>query len=819
MRYFPLVILLAASFGAQWKDTVASSESLSRAPNDAVDAELYADETLEQTPKESDYFTTEHNNVTEDRKLWVNTWWDGAGNSGKKTSKSKMGMSSKSKGGMSRKKSYKRSMSSVSKMSRRKGKSSSNRFRYYSPKPKKSPKYKGGRFSSNNYEKPTPEPSPKPTPKPVPYLGPEEGDDDDDDIKFNGSGWCHLHKTCKASGHTGLCCPTFEGEYLDCCEFNPNGATPTSLPTTLPTLKPTALPTSFPTLLPTKTPTERPTANIVVPTALPTGTPTNSPTSEPTSEPTTTTPTSAPTTTPPTSTPTDVPTLAPTTTAPTSTPTDAPTLVPTNQPTNQPTTSTPTGLPSALPTSLPSALPSSAPTASPTTFESVLLAIAGSISTSSDIQTAGTPANLAFERLLNDVGNGNACDLVAENQQEIINRYILSLFYFASNGPDWNFCTPDEAASDCPDSAGSGDRFLSCSPACDWFNVTCADGNTTDTDPSVDDISIIQFNGNNVGGGPIPTELGELSSLRFLFLEDGTFTGPIPTELFNLGRLRLLSLKDNLLSGEIPPEIVQLSNLEFLILDNNQLAGGIPSFLSQITSLRVLSILDTDIGGVLPDSVALLSNLEGLGIQSSIINGTIPTFLGDLSQLTTLNLFNNNLNGTVPTELGQLTGLRQLFLHFNDLSGTMPEEICALRDSGPVSTAGVLHSLLLTTNCIDLLGCDPDKPYHEHRHFLLTTRRHETKEIAGDNRIVQCDQKGETGEACGLCAEKLGPLRFAGVAVREIENVEACVWHFHVDFGKVSFRDEVDATTGRDVASPDRPMLYLLGEMDLKDKQ
>ena len=61
--------------------------------------------------------------------------------------------------------------------------------------------------------------------------------------------------------------------------------------------------------------------------------------------------------------------------------------------------------------------------------------------------------------------------------------------------------------------------------------------------------------------GEIPPELGSLSNLTELSLDNNQLTGEIPPELGRLSNLTGLSLWGNQLTGEIPPELGGLSNL------------------------------------------------------------------------------------------------------------------------------------------------------------------------------------------------------------------------------------------------------------------
>jgi len=76
--------------------------------------------------------------------------------------------------------------------------------------------------------------------------------------------------------------------------------------------------------------------------------------------------------------------------------------------------------------------------------------------------------------------------------------------------------------------------------------------------------------------GQIPSNIGDLDSLEFLWLEDNQLADSIPPSIGELDKLKYLVLSHNQLSGFIPEEIGDLPNLEILKLDNNQLTGFIP---------------------------------------------------------------------------------------------------------------------------------------------------------------------------------------------------------------------------------------------------
>ena len=183
-------------------------------------------------------------------------------------------------------------------------------------------------------------------------------------------------------------------------------------------------------------------------------------------------------------------------------------------------------------------------------------------------------------------------------------RGILEAFYHATSGTNW----------------GNSDNWMTDAPLGDWHGVrTDASGRVVGLQLRFNELT-----------GPIPAELGNLSSLTGLDLVANELTGPIPAELGNLTNLESMELSSNELAG-IPPELGNLSSLTQLWLGDNELTGPIPAELGNLTNLETLYLSANDLTGPIPAELGNLTNLETLYLSNSDLTGPIPAELGNLA--------------------------------------------------------------------------------------------------------------------------------------------------------------------------------------------
>ncbi|XP_019443853.1 PREDICTED: probable LRR receptor-like serine/threonine-protein kinase At1g53440 [Lupinus angustifolius] len=204
----------------------------------------------------------------------------------------------------------------------------------------------------------------------------------------------------------------------------------------------------------------------------------------------------------------------------------------------------------------------------------------------------------------------------------------------------------------------------------------------------------LELLGNRLSG-PIPSEIGDITSLQFLILEDNQLGGPLPPSLGNLTELLLLLLSGNNFTGTMPEELGKLTNLTEFRIDGSSLSGKIPSFIGNWTHLMRLDLQGTSMEGPIPATISGLTNLQELRItdlkapttfpdlkelkfltrlelRNCLITGPIPDYIGELSQLKVLDLSSNRLSGKIPDSLQGLR-INYLFLTNNSLTGTVPE--------------------------------------------------------------------------------------------------------------------------------------------------
>ena len=226
-------------------------------------------------------------------------------------------------------------------------------------------------------------------------------------------------------------------------------------------------------------------------------------------------------------------------------------------------------------------------------------------------------------------------------------RAALVALFHATEGPKWL----------------RRDNWVTDAPLSEWYGVEIGPSGR---------VVVLEMYGNGLTG-PLPPELGKLTSLESLYLPRNALTGAIPLELGNLASLRTLDLSVNALTGQIPSELGRLIHLRELSLGSNDLTGPIPPEVGNLTSLSGLYLGRNRFTGPIPPQLGNLLNLRELTLRANAFTGPIPSELGNLVNLTALTLWGNRLTGPIPPELGNLVNLTEL--NVNGLDGAIPPEL------------------------------------------------------------------------------------------------------------------------------------------------
>lgn len=314
---------------------------------------------------------------------------------------------------------------------------------------------------------------------------------------------------------------------------------------------------------------------------------------------------------------------------------------------------------------------------------------------------------------------------------------------------------------------------------------------------------------NNALTGTIPYELGDQSSLRYLYLNDNKLTGSIPSslgdiptllvlslysnylnstipvQLGRLVRLTLLELSSNALTGDIPHQLgSSRSDLKEMSVSNNQLTGKIPASLSNLTNLGILDLSYNKLSGLIPNQLSRLQNLSALYLNNNELSGEIPSSFEQFRNLSILWLSTNQLSGSIPASISSITALEQLNLYGNFLTGSLPEQLhglvslrslivnenllsgsfptclCTMPNVYEISLGSNLLTGTLPTSC--LLSIVP-------LHFLILSRN----ELSGDLSLTSSYQDTSLYNATLPTLLLLDSNLFVGAALRSLPSQPA----------------------------------------------
>ncbi|XP_022882507.1 probable LRR receptor-like serine/threonine-protein kinase At3g47570 [Olea europaea var. sylvestris] len=147
----------------------------------------------------------------------------------------------------------------------------------------------------------------------------------------------------------------------------------------------------------------------------------------------------------------------------------------------------------------------------------------------------------------------------------------------------------------------------------------------------------------------MPCCIGNITTLRHLYIDTNRLTSSILASLWLLKDLLVLNLSTNTLSGSLPQEIGNLRAATLIDLSANQFSGRIPSTIGDIQTLSNLSLAHNALQGSIPESMGKIISLVHLDLSHNNLSGNIPKSFEALKYLTYLNVSFNDLSGEVPS--------------------------------------------------------------------------------------------------------------------------------------------------------------------------
>ncbi|KAI5395233.1 hypothetical protein KIW84_061725 [Lathyrus oleraceus] len=149
--------------------------------------------------------------------------------------------------------------------------------------------------------------------------------------------------------------------------------------------------------------------------------------------------------------------------------------------------------------------------------------------------------------------------------------------------------------------------------------------------------------------GCVPEQVGNLTSLLKLDLSYNGFECKIPESFTHLQNMKFLDLSFNLFGNfGVPLFLGEITSLKEVYLTGNFLSGKIPEIWEKLGGVEKIGFSKMGLLGKIPVSMGIyLKNLSYLGLDNNQLDGSVPEEFGLLEFANEINLENNNLSGRI----------------------------------------------------------------------------------------------------------------------------------------------------------------------------
>ncbi|XP_077211474.1 leucine-rich repeat protein kinase family protein [Tasmannia lanceolata] len=155
--------------------------------------------------------------------------------------------------------------------------------------------------------------------------------------------------------------------------------------------------------------------------------------------------------------------------------------------------------------------------------------------------------------------------------------------------------------------------------------------------------------------GKVQQIFGRFVQIKFLVLHGNSYTGGIISSgILRLPNIVRLDLSFNNFTGPLPIQISEMKTLKFLVLAYNNFSGKIPSEFGNLSSLQALDLSFNNLNGTIPSTIGNMTSLLWLMLANNNLIGEIPPEIGNCNSLLWLNLANNQFSGQIPAEISRI---------------------------------------------------------------------------------------------------------------------------------------------------------------------